>query len=283
MIHRHLLPLNLLCGLAVAVSPNAYAQVTTIIEGNRATSQIVVEDASQVQFEATLVLEFDDVDNLTVECLGITADALDASEIAAVRARFPNPATQQIDPLFPVRVTVEPPVPCGLTFRNDVLVDLVTDELTFVPGSPYRLFKAPVGGDFVDLTADVLPGSVRTRGRTGAFSEFVIALDGNPDPFASADGLLDELESHIEAPGVTLTAQQALEIDFGQAFAAFRAGDYTAASARLAAMETRVRSLAGNGIPNEWAAGQVFAGEAGEMISFIRSAIFHLGQIPAPP
>lgn len=282
-MHRYLLSLNLLCSLALGAWSTAHAQVTTIIEGNRATSQIVVEDASQVQFEATLVLEFDDVDNLTVECLGITADALDAGEIAAIQARFPNPATQAIDPLFPVRVTVEPPVPCGLTFRNDVLVDLVTDELTFAPGSPYRLFKAPIGGAFADLTAEVLPGSVRTRGRTGAFSEFVIALDGNPDPFTSADDLLDELESHIAAPGVTLTAQQALEIDFGQAFAAFRAGDYAAASARLATMETRVRSLAGNGIPNEWEAGQVFAGEAGEMISFIRSAIFHLGRIPAPP
>ena len=99
------------------------------------------------------------------------------------------------------------------------------------------------------------------------------------DPF----DLLDELESHIADPGVSLAAQQALEIDFGQAFAAFRAGDYAAASARLAAMETRVRSLAGSGIPNEWEAGQVFPGEAGEMISFIRSAIFHLGRLAAPP
>ena len=183
MNHHRLLTSFLLCALALCAAPCARATVVTTIDGNRATSEIVVENASQQQFTATLVLEFDDVDNLTVACLGITADALEAGDIAAIQARFPNPASQSIDPLFPVRVVVEPPVPCGLNFRNDVQVELHTEALTFVSGSPYRLFKAPLGGPFADLTAEVLPGSVRTRSRTGAISEFVIALDCSPDPF----------------------------------------------------------------------------------------------------
>ena len=85
-----------------------------------------------VEFE--LEFEAEGLQNLTVECLGLTADVLDATEIANVNSRLPHPGHQAIDPAFPVRVTVEPPAACGLAFQNHYDVTFETEDLVYTPG-----------------------------------------------------------------------------------------------------------------------------------------------------
>ena len=82
-------------------------------------------------------------------------------------ARLPG-ALAQPDSLFPLLVTIEPPQAGGLAFHRTVRVEVHTHALVYSAGSNYRLFKAPLGGSFKDITDDVAPGSVRATRRTSA-------------------------------------------------------------------------------------------------------------------
>jgi hypothetical protein len=102
---------------------------------------------------------------------------LDATAIANVRSRLPDPVNQGVDPALPLRVVIEPPGGCGLVFEDEYDAEFDATNLVFNPASPYRLMKAPVGGAFEDITNVVDAGSVRARGCGGTFSEFVLVRD----------------------------------------------------------------------------------------------------------
>ena len=82
-----------------------------------------------------------------------------------------------IDPALPLRVTIEPPVACGLAFDDDYDAEFKGDNLVWTPFSPYRLMKAPIGGNYRNITSSIDAGSVRSRGCGGTFSEFVMVVD----------------------------------------------------------------------------------------------------------
>src|SRR5438045_6861859 len=92
--------------------------VVTIVDGRKAKADITLVNPNGGDYTAEFELEFEaeGLQNLTPECVGITADVLDATELADIKARLPHSAHQDVAPGFPVRVTVEPPAGCGLTF-----------------------------------------------------------------------------------------------------------------------------------------------------------------------
>jgi hypothetical protein len=257
--------------------------VVTIVDGRKAKAQINLPKPGGGVYNADFELEFHNPINLTVECVGISADVLDATEIADIESRLPDPGNQIIDPDFPVRVTVEPPALCGLEFEDEVHIDFDTPELVHVAFSPYRLMKAPVGGEFHDLTAAVEAGSVRSRGSGGAFSEFVMVKDLDQDYASEANLAFVALQNRLAAQVLGPTAKATLGTDASISRAAFQAGDFTQAIARLTDLTDHCATLGGAALPNRWRSARDLSNAEGEIVGQTNHLKFLLGRLNGIP
>lgn len=266
------------------VGARADATVVVTITGDKAKADITLPNPGGGDYTAEFEIEFENPLNLTIACLGIDADVLDASEIANIEGRMPAPGTQTIDPAFPVRVTVEPPSGCGLQFDDEVHVEYHTDDLVYAGFSPYRLMKAPVGLGFRDVTGDVLAGSVRARGSGGSFSEFVIAKAAAPQDYAGeATQAYADLEARIADPAIGLSAQLTLQADLDVSRAAFDASNYTQAIAHLDDLDLHCAALGGPALPNLWRSARDLVNAEGETVTINRHLKFLLGRLDGVP
>lgn len=257
--------------------------IVTIIDGRKAKAEITLPRPGGGDYTADLELEFDNPQNLTEACLGIDADVLDAAGILDVEGRLPDPGNQSIDPDFPVRITVDPPVACGLQFDNDVDIELHTDDLVYVAFSPYRLMKAPIGLDFINITGIVDAGSVRARGSGGSFSEIVLVEQTTQDYDAEAAALYTALQTRLNDPAIGLTARQTLETDVAVSLAAYQTDDYAQAIAALQDLDLHCGALGGATLPNVWRSQRDLVNAEGEIVSFSDHLKFLLGRLNGTP
>lgn len=274
--------------LSICLLPAAWTEagatvIVTIEDGRKAKAEITLPRPGGGDYSADLELEFDNPQNLTVPCLGISADVLDAVEIADVESRLPNPANQSIDPDFPVRVTVDPPAGCGLQFDNDVDIELHTDDLVYVAFSSYRLMKGPIGGDFLNITGIVDPGSVRARGSSGSFSEIVIIRETVQNYADDADAAFAALQARLDDPAIGLTARQTLETDLAVSMAAYQANNYAQAIGSLDDLDSHCGALGGPALPNSWRAQRDLVNAEGEIVSYSDHLKFLLGRLNGSP
>ncbi|WP_331653039.1 DUF6689 family protein [Dokdonella sp.] len=282
------LPRHALAAMACALvagpaSVHAGSVVVTIIDGRKAHADIALPAPGGGSYTAEFEIEFDNPQNLTVACLGLDADVLDATEIADVESRMPDVGNQVIDGAFPVRVTVEPPVGCGLQFDDEVHVEYHTIDLVYAPFSPYRLMKAPLGLGFHDVTGAVVSGSVRARGSGGSFSEFVIAKTLVQDYAGDADAGYDALEARIDDPAIGLSAQLTLQADLDVSRAAFDAANYAQAIARLDDLDLHCAALGGPALPNTWRSARDLVNAEGELVTLSGNIKFALGRLDGVP
>lgn len=178
--------LLLAAAMAFAGMPRAQAQVVVSISGDSAHATILLTDSHGASHQAEVAIDFDAPLNLSPASLNLSAALFDPNDVAFA-ARLP--AGIVVDPAFPIIVTVEPPAydwifasdftanedgSGALSFLNTYELEIHTHDLVYEPYSQYRLLKAPLGGAFADVTADVLQGSTRARGRGGAFSQFIV-------------------------------------------------------------------------------------------------------------
>ncbi len=260
----------------------ARADVVVTIIGDVATAAISVEGDDET-YTASLRLEFQQPQNLSAACLGITANFLDAAAIAVIDARLPDPIGQQIDEDFPVLVRVEPPPGCGLSFVNEVQFELITADLVYADFSPYRIMKGPVAGPFANVTAAIDAGSIRARGRGGAFSEFVIVEDLNQNFSLDSSELLADLANELDDPDIALTARTALEAEVAVVESAFRSGQIAAARQALLGFESDLRAFAGVGVPNGYAPDVGLTSEIGELLGVSGALAFQLARLDGVP
>jgi hypothetical protein len=259
--------------------------IVTIVDGRTAKADITLVNPNGGHYTAEFELEFEAVGlkNLTVACLGITADVLDAGEIMDVNQRLPNQAHQHVDPNFPVRVTVEPPANCGLAFQDHYDATFETEDLVYTAAGPYRLMKAPVGGLFHDITSSVTQGSVRSRGRTGAFSEFVIVAYTDPIYTIDCESVYTTLQDRIDASSMSPTARQALTVDLAISRAAYEARNYADAVARLAIFDQHCIEYGGTALPNVWRSQRDLDNVEGDLVGNTGSLRFMMGRLSGSP
>jgi hypothetical protein len=258
--------------------------VVTIIDGRKAKADITLPNPGGGTYTAEFEIEFerDGLVNLTPECIGISADVLDANELIDVDGRLPHP-WQHVDTAFPVRVTVEPPTDCGLEFANNYDVSLDTEDLVFAPGSVYRLVKAPLGGDFAYVTGAVVSGSVRARGRAGGFSEFVMLVDATPQYSIDCKDEYDRLEARIAQAPLSPTARRTLEIDVMRSRAAYEAGDFQTAIDLLAPFDQHCVEYGGQGLPNRWRSQRDLDNVEGALVGHADNLRFMMGRLNGSP
>nr|WP_036169888.1 DUF6689 family protein [Lysobacter dokdonensis] len=244
--------------LASAQSVPQVVPVSTTVSGNTAT--VVVGPASAPL--ADLTLTFDDASGLTASSLGVSAQIVNLSD-SGLLARLPGVLTQP-DALFPLLVTIEPPSTGGLAFDRTVRVEMHTHALTYSAGSSYRLFKASLGAGFKDITDEVAPGSVRARGTTGGFSQFLILADLRESSDVVA-GKIAALRARVATlPSAERPAFDAL---INATETAVANESWSDAIAAIDSLRARAAARAGNQLTDTWLATRNGDNQAGDLIA----------------
>lgn len=253
-----LLLLASLLGAAFAVAAQP-VPVSVQVNGQVATVRIGTATAPL----ADLTLTFDDASGLSASSLGVSAELVSATS-PGLLARLADPQLLQIDPAFPLLITVEPPAAGGLSFLRTVRAEVHTHALSYSVGSSYRLLKAPLNGQFKDITDEIAPGSVRARGTTSGFSQFLVLTD-----LRQSDAVVAEKFAALRATLATLPAVESdpLEAMLDSAEAAVGNEDYVAAGNSLDAFRAHVSARAGKGIDQQWQAGGALANPAGALLA----------------
>lgn len=239
----------------------ASAQVLPVqvsVSGDTATA-VIGNPANPL---ADVTLQFEDVSGLSPASLGLGARLVSVAD-PALLSRLANTQLQLLDGAFPLLLTIEPPTHGGLRFRT-VRAEIHTHALVYTPGTAYRLFKAPLGGAFKDISDEIAEGSVRARGTTGGFSQFLVLLDLRPTTAVVAEKIAALRTRVSTLPGAERPV-------FGQyiddAEAAVAAGDFPAALYSVDQVTQRANARAGNGLLDQWRATRNADNQAGDLIA----------------
>ena len=249
------LALSLCAQMACAVD----LPVSVHVVGNVATAQI----GSPANPIAELTLSFDDASGLTPASLGIRASTIDITD-ANLLSRLPDVRLVRLDSALPLLVTIEPPANGGLSFRRSGRFELHTHALAYSLGSNFRVFKAPLGGQFRDTTEEIAQGSVRARSRYGGFSQFLIAADLRETGVVVA-GKIASLRARIAS--LPAAEQPAFNAQVDTVESAVARQDYATALAAIDLISDRAQSRAGNGLLDEWRATRDADNQAGELLA----------------
>lgn len=251
------------------VSPAAQSSVTITVSGDTLVADISLPGG----ITADVTLEFESAIGLTASSVGITAELVNELD-PTLLARLPDTLVS-IPGIFPLLITIEPPSDQALSFSGPVTIDLHTHNLVYTSHSPYRLLKAPLGGDFYDFTQSLGAGSVRSRGRTGGFSQFLIAVDVR-DYATVVDEKYADLGVWITDASIPKTLVDQLQTKLDASETARDSGDYIAASERVSELIALVEANAGSSIPNVWRSARDLTNVAGELIGRAASLKFSL-------
>lgn len=233
--------------LAALPAGPAAAQIADVtIDGNTASAEIALPGG----IAADLTITFEQAVGLTAANLGLDAELVSPTSLNLL-SRLPRLAS--IPAGFPVLVTIEPPASGGLSFSGMATVGLYTHNLMYTAGTPLRLYSAPPGGTFRDVTDEVSSGSYRVRGAKGDFSEFLIVADVRGvdtaigEKFGRAQDLLD---GHWTALDATLANQ--LDGHLGSARTAWLAGQTVSALSHVESFLKKLEKASSSEVPDVW-------------------------------
>jgi hypothetical protein len=230
----------------------------------------VVVSESSVSLEVSLPggisadvnLGFEQVKRLNLLSLGASVWLVNPNN-PALLARLPGGS---VPAGFPVLLRIEPPPLGGLSFTGTASLEIHTPNLQYTPGTPLRLFSAPVGGAFRDVTTEMGPGSYRARSNTGGFSEFLIVADTRSVDqviaikFDDLEAILEEYEASMPGP-----VYDDLEERLADAHADYTAGATSAAIQEMDGFLVAVQQASGTDIPNVWRAARDVDNVAGNL------------------
>ncbi|HEX2596760.1 MAG TPA: DUF6689 family protein [Luteimonas sp.] len=257
VISRWLLAIALLLCTPLAFAVDLPVSVTVV--GNVATAQI----GSPANPIAELTLSFDDASGLTPASLGIRASTVDITD-PALLSRLPDLRLVRPESALPLLVTIEPPATGGLSFRRSGRFELHTHALAYSLGSNFRVFKAPIGGQFHDTTEEIAQGSVRARSRYGGFSQFIIATDLRETGTVVA-AKIASLRTRVAS--LPASEQPVFTAQLDTVESAVASQDYATALAAIDLISDRAQARAGNGLLDEWRATRDADNQAGELLA----------------
>ena len=254
---------KLLFALALASTAGAATAqslpVTVEVSGNHAQASITI-DGTEV---AELLLDFQDASGLSASSLGVSADVVNPLD-PALLARLPDVNLTAITTGLPVMITIEPPANGGLSFRNTGRLEIHTHALPYAIGSSLRVFKAPLGGNFRDVTDEIAEGSVRARSTYGGFSQFLILTD-----VRTTGTVVNEKIGWLRDKVSTLPLSErgAFNAKLDEVQTAVALGNYATALDAIDAFRSRAQARSGQFIANEWRATRDVDNQAGNLVA----------------
>ncbi len=269
---RRTTPLVPILALCVALPVAAQTTLIPQISGNTLTANISLPGG----VEADLTIAFEQTVGLNANALSLTAGLVNPTDTSLL-SRFPDPMSTSIPAAFPVLLRIEPTAASGLSFSGVYRLTLHTHNLTLTTNSPLRLYKAPVGGPFQDITAAVDAGSVRPGGDGGRYSEFLVVVDTRlMDGVISGKftGLSNDLAANSSAihPAVFADLQQRL----AAARDLYTQGQIASAINAVQAFSDQVKQQSGANIPDVWRANGDLVNVAGLLRSDASTLKFSL-------
>lgn len=226
---------------------------------------------------AELSVRFENVVGLDPSALGVSAQLVDPLS-PSLLSRMPDITDISIPAAFPVLIQISPPVASGLAFEGVAVVELYTRNLKYTAGTPLRLYSAPAGGSFVDITDRVSGGSYRPRGSTGHFSDFLIVADLRALPTV-VDGKFSMLSQLLQVHGnsIGFAARADLEQLLTLAQSQWAGGDPGSAVDTLTEFEAASAAAAAAGqVPRVWRASRDVDNIDGMLRSASRTLKFSL-------
>jgi hypothetical protein len=241
-------PLSFLILSASSMPGLGQTALVPTISGNELTARIELGGG----LAADLTITFESAVGLNANALALTASPVNPKDLSFL-SRLPSGVS--IPSGFPVVVKVEPTASSALAFEGVYKLSLHTHNLTLGANSPLRLYRAPQGAAFGDMTGFLQEGSVRAGGSGPGFSEFLIAADTRAvDSVINAkfDALGAQLSANAGAMSDAVAAD--LQQRFNQARAAYNTGALVAAIDGITAFGDEVKKQSGAVIPNVWRA-----------------------------
>jgi hypothetical protein len=248
------------------------------ISGNQVTATLDLPGIS-----ADLSLTFESAVGLTAGNLGLSAQLVNPQD-PNLLSRLPTGGLVTLPGAFPVLVRVQPPATGGLSFSGVYTLDLHTHNLELTANCPLRLFSAPDGGPFDDVTVNMGTGSYRVRGTKGSFSDFLIVADVRPlsgvvnQKFDALGTLLSTYAAAIPGPVLDDLNRQ-----LQAARAYYQARDRVDAATAVNGFAATVQRNSGAGIPDVWRASADLPNVAGRLRAAAGTLSFSLSLAPATP
>ena len=253
--------------LTYAVNP-----LTVDVQGN--TVEAVVQLPGDIS--ADLTLRFENAIGLTSESIGITAELIDVTDLSFLN-RLPAGLNVTPATAFPLMITVEPIANSGFAFSGLTTVDIHTHNLEYTTNTPLRFFKAPLNGEFKDITMTMGSGSYRARGSTGKFSQFIIVADLRA-PLVVVNEKYDDLVNAFNGFSNQINPAIFSELlqDLNDVQQLVVAQNYSAASNKLNEFNRRINDNRGINIPDVWRSSRDINNVAGELMAYANTLRFSL-------
>jgi hypothetical protein len=232
--------------------------VDLTVQGNEVHAGIALPP----NITADLTITFEQAEGLSAESIGLSATLANLTD-SQLLSRLQD---SLIPAAFPVLLRIQPPASGGLSFQGVVTIEVHTHLLPFTVNTPLRLYAAPEGGRFQDITASVGMGSYRCRGRKGDFSEFLILIDlrranrAIVQKLDRLDQLLADHEAQIASPVFVELTALAAEIRSRHS-----AGQTQTAIARTEEFVALVEAHSGAEIPDAWRSARDLVNVAGRL------------------
>jgi hypothetical protein len=286
--------LALLLAIVLLSAPPAWASAVPVtISGNQALATISLNNGTTT-YDADVTITFDTPVNLTADELNLTADIVNPNDptlLSRLGCTLPLLCQVTVDPAFPVMITVEPlnvpwlfhtgfesgeTVYGNLSFQNAYDFEVHTADLTYVDGTHYRLFKAPLNQAFDDISSSITSGSVRANGRGGTFSQFLIVSDTRLSLTVELDKELALQDRIISAALADVLRTDLLGLLAEVQVDVLVTVDYAAAIANLDQLIAQIQGNAGTNIANVWSSDHTLVNDAGEMLSLAQTLRYTL-------
>ncbi|HBW97764.1 MAG TPA: hypothetical protein DEF74_05565 [Pseudoalteromonas sp.] len=225
---------------------------------------------------ADITLEFENAVGLTAQNLGISAEVVDITSQALLQ-RLPSITDIAPAAAFPMMITIEPQLTSGFSFSGLATVDIHTHNLEYTAGTPLRFFKAPLNGEFKDITMTMGAGSYRARGSTGRFSQFIIVADLRPQ-VTVIDSKYNDLQTALNnfSADIDPAVYSALLQDLADVNQLMLLQNYSAASNKLNSFNRRISDNSGDKVPNVWRSSRDISNVAGELMAYANTLRFSL-------
>ena len=141
------------------------------LNGNKLQAKLDVSSSIAID----LVVEFENSIGLSAANLDISATLVTPTANTVLNRLSSTDIS--VLPTFPVIISISPKADSGFGFEGLASVEIYTKAVDYNAAMPARQFRSHANGEFEDITTMVSAGSIRARGTTGSFSDFMILLD----------------------------------------------------------------------------------------------------------
>jgi hypothetical protein len=260
--------MGMFCAQAIS---QVVTPISVTVDGNTLEAKLSVNQTIEID----LSLEFENSVGLNASNIDISATLVDIND-ASVMSRLTS-TDISIIPSFPVILTVTPKPDSGFSFEGLASIEIYTKAVDYNASMPARIFRSHANGAFEDITSMVSAGSIRARGNTGSFSDFMILLDERDDEDLIADKftqISQVLSQHSALASTSLATSLQTSVDVIDS--ALIVLNYSAALTAVENMIELVETASSENITTVWRSSNDLVNLQGELLTHLKALRYSL-------